>query len=187
MPKHNRSAQSHGHCDHWRKHGLHLASFECSIDRRVAYLTEFLLFEILTTKGLHDSHGFEALLDDRNNVALPMPHLMGSFLYRLLKPRHEEQQNWSHGHCHEGKVPIEPEHETEHPDNRQQIDKNTQGRRRCEVLNRLDVIGNGAQQLSSLMAVVISQRQALQMVVGSHAEIMCHPLADALGVVVIDV
>ncbi len=38
-----------------------------------------------------------------------------------------------------------------------------------------------------LVAVVISQRKALQMVVGAHAQIVRHPLTYTLGVIVIDV
>ena len=60
-------------------------------------------------------------------------------------------------------------------------------RRRCKTLDGLDVSGDRAQESSGLMAIEIAQREALQMVIGPHAEIVGDPLSHALGVVVRDV
>ena len=119
--------------------------------------------------------------------ALAMAYFVGRFLNRPLKPRNEQQQDRGYGDCHECKIAIEPEHQTDHPDDRQEIDQNAQGRRRGKVFYRLNVIGNGAEQRAGLVAVVVGQRKALKMVIRPHAEVMRHPLAHAFGVVVVDV
>src|SRR5580698_26443 len=84
-------------------------------------------------------------------------------------------------------MPIEPVHQAQHPDDGEEIDEYAQSRGGREALNSLNVVGNGAEQDARLMAVVISQRKALQMVVGAHPQVVRHPLAYTLGVIVIDV
>ena len=58
---------------------------------------------------------------------------------------------------------------------------------RREALDGLDVGGNGAEDRPGLMGVVVAKRQALQMMIHAQAEVVGDVLANAFGVVVVDV
>ena len=122
-----------------------------------------------------------------DDLALFLTDFVGRLFHRLLEARHEEQQKWRDPHGDQGEIPVEPEHQTEHADDGQQIDEDVEGGRRGETLDGLDVGGDGAEKSAGLMGVVVAEREALQMMVGAQAEIVGHPLPDALGVVVVDV
>src|ERR1019366_169745 len=86
-----------------------------------------------------------------------------------------------------GEIPVEPEHQSEHADDGEEIDEDVERGRRGKTLDRLDVRGDSAKKSASLMGVVVGEREALQMMVGAQAEIVRHPLPDTLGVVIVDV
>ena len=87
----------------------------------------------------------------------------------------------------ESKIPVEPEHQAYHADNRQQVDSDSQRGRTRKLLNGIDVVGDRAEHRAGLMAVVIAQRELLQMVVRAHAQVMGNPLAHAFRVVILNV
>ena len=60
-------------------------------------------------------------------------------------------------------------------------------RGRGEVLDGLDVVGDRAQEGAGLVGVVVGEREVLEMIVDAHAQIVRHPLADAFGVIVLDI
>ena len=72
-------------------------------------------------------------------------------------------------------------------DDRQEIDGDSQRGRTRELLNGIDVVGDGAQHRAGLMAVVVAQRELLQMVVCAHAQVMGDPLARAFRVVILNI
>ena len=114
-------------------------------------------------------------------------HLVGDALHRLLEPHHEQQQERRHADGDQREVPLEPEHEPQHHHDRQQVDEDAERRRRREVLDRGDVARDRRQERSRLLVVVERERQAMQVIVDAHAKVVSDPLADALGVIVVDV
>ena len=76
---------------------------------------------------------------------------------------------------------------TQHADDRQQVDEDAERSGRGEVLDRLHVGGDGGEERADLVRVVVAEREALQVFVDPHAQVVRDVLADALGVVVLDV
>ncbi len=112
---------------------------------------------------------------------------MGRLLDGLLEARDEEQQERRDGDGDQGEVPVEPEHQAEHADDGEQIDEDVERGGGGEALDGLDVGGDGAEDRAGLVGVVVAEREALQVMISAHAQIVGDPLADALGVVVVDV
>src|SRR5207302_247730 len=104
-----------------------------------------------------------------------------------LEPHHEQKQEGSYGHGEQSKIPVEPEHQAEHTDDRKKVDENAQRPGGGKRLDCPDVGCYCAQKRADLMAVVVLEREALQMMIRSHAEIVRNPLAHTLGVITIDV
>ena len=75
----------------------------------------------------------------------------------------------------------------EHADDRQQVDEDAERPGRGEVLDRLHVARDGREDRADLVRVVVAEREALQVLVDPHAQVVRDVLADALGVVVLDV
>jgi hypothetical protein len=57
----------------------------------------------------------------------------------------------------------------------------------AEILDGEDVGCDGAQEHAGLVAVVVAQREILEVMVGPHPEVVGHPLANTLRVVIGDV
>jgi hypothetical protein len=153
----------------------------------LTYVFQFLLLQVLASEGLDDPHGFQTLLHHRDDFRLLFAYFVRGFLHRLLESRDKEQQEGGHPNRDHGEVPIEPEHQTEHGNDSEQVNQDVQGRGGGEALDGLNIGGHRAQKSPRLMGIVVAERKALQMVVGPHAQIISHPLADTLGVIVVDI
>ena len=136
---------------------------------------------------MHGAHGFEALLHDRDDFALLFADLVRGGFHRLLEAGDEEEQEGRDGQGDEGEIPIEPEHEAQHADDRKHVDEDVEGRGGGKTLDGLDIGGDGAEDRSAGVSIVVAERQGLEMVIGAHTQVVGDPLADALGVVVVDV
>ena len=149
--------------------------------------SELILLEFLAAKGLDDADRLQTLLHDGDDIALIAAHLVRRVLHLAVEARDEQQQKRCHADSDKREIPIEPEHDSQHPYDGQQVDQDTERSRRSETLDGLDVRGQRGQDWSRLVGVVVAQRQALQVVVYTHAQVVRDPLADTLGVVVVDV
>ncbi len=167
--------------------GLHLSSGERGIDRRSADLLQVLLLDGFRTERPHHSRRLQTLLHHCHDVALVMAHLVRGAFHGAVEARHEEQQERRHRHRHESEVPVEPEHDAQHAENREQIDEDSERSGRSEVLDRLHVVDDGRQDRAELVTVVVGERESLEVVVDLIAQVVRHPLGGALGEVVLDV
>src|SRR5262245_11415032 len=113
--------------------------------------------------------------------------LMGSALDRPVEPGDEQQQERRYGYGDNGEIKFQPEHDAEHADDRQQIDQNVESRGRCKVLDGLNVVGDGGKQYAGLVGIVEAEREVLQVVIHTHAQVVRDPLPDAFRVIVVDV
>ena len=157
------------------------------VDGRVADRGEVLLLLVLPPVGRHDPHRLETLLHHRDDLGLVLADLVRRLLDRPVEARDEEQQERRRRDRDEREVPVEPEHDGEHADDRQQVDEDAERSGRGEVLDRLHVGGDGGEKRADLVGVVVAEREALQVLVDPHAQVVRDALADALGVVVLDV
>jgi hypothetical protein len=105
----------------------------------------------------------------------------------LVEARDEQQQEGRGANGDQREVPVEPEHDADHAEDGQQVDDDAQRSRRREALDRFDVGGQRGQDGAGLVRVVVTERQPVQVVVDAHAQVVRDPLADALGVVVVDI
>ena len=85
-------------------------------------------FQILATESLDHANRTEALLNNGDDVALALAHLALHFLHRLLEAHHENEQEWRDGDGDQREIPVEPEHEPQHPDDRHEIDQDAKRR-----------------------------------------------------------
>ncbi len=138
-------------------------------------------------EGFDDLHGLEALLDYGDDLALLFADFVGGGLDGFFEARDEEEQEGCDGEGDEGEVPVEPEHEAEHADDGEHVDEDVEGGGGGEALDGLDVGGEGAEDGAGLVGVVVAEREALEVAVHAHAEVVRDPLAGALGEVVVDV
>ncbi len=138
-------------------------------------------------KSFDDPHGFQALLQHGDDFRLLFAHLVRRLLHGLLESRYEKQQERRNRHRNQSEVPIEPEHQTQHGNDGEQVNQKIQGRGGGKALDGLDVCGHRTQQIAGLVTVVVAEREALEMMIGAHPQIVGHPLPDAFGVVVVDV
>ena len=153
----------------------------------MADLGELALLEFLPPEGLDDAHRLETLLDDGNDVALVPADFVRGSLHLLVETRHEQQQKRRRANGDQREVPVEPEHDADHADNGQQVDHDAQRSRRRETLDRLHVGGQCGQDRAGLVGVVIAERKAVQVIIDAHAQVVRHPLTDALGIVIVDI
>src|SRR6266568_4282582 len=153
---------------------------------RAAGSAESLRLDVLGAEGLYRSHRLESGLEHVHDVALAAPDFMGRPLDRSPEPRHEQQQKGRDRHDDERKVPVEPEHQAEHTDDRQEIDEDAQRRRGHKILDRGDIVRDRAEEHPGLVRVVVVEREAFDVVIQPHAEVVGDPLAHALRVVAVD-
>src|SRR5271157_5013160 len=186
-PQHYGGTQSNDNGHQRAEQRFHPAGGQSGTHCRLAYFLEFLLLHVLPPKGFDDPHGFQTLLHHGNDFRLLFADLVRRLLHRLLESRYEEQQEGRHRDRDHGEVPVQPEHQAQHGNDGEQVNQNIQGRGRGETLDGLDVGGHHAQKITGQVAVVVAKREALQMMIGAHTQIVGHPLADALGVVVVNV
>ena len=149
--------------------------------------SKLLLLEIFAPERLHHAHGFQALLHGGDDVALLFAYFVSGGFYVALEAGNEEQQERRHRQRDQSKIPVEPEHEADHANDREQIHGDTERRGTGELLDGIHVVGDGAEHRAGLVRIVESQREALQMVISAHAQVVRDPLADAFGVVILDV
>jgi hypothetical protein len=141
----------------------------------------------LATEGFDGAHLLTALLDDGDDIALAASDFVGGFLDGIFEAGDEEKKEGCNSDGDQREVPIEPEHNGEDADDRQKIDEDRERGGGCEVLDGDDVVGDRAQECAGLMRVVVGKREALEVVVDAHAEIVGDVLADAFRVVVVDI
>src|SRR5215510_10334925 len=115
------------------------------------------------------------------------PDLMGGALDRPIEPGDEQQQERRYGYGDEREIKFQPEHDAEHADNGQEIGEYVERRRGREVLDGLNVVGDGGKQSAGLVGIVEAEREVLQVVIHTHAQVVRHPLSYAFRVIVIDV
>ena len=186
-PQHEARAQRDDDRHDRREQRLDPARLERGVDRRAARRRHPAGLEVLPAERLDDAHRAQALLDDGDDVALPLAHLALHFLDRLLEAHHEQQQERRDADGDQREVPVEPEHEPQHADDRHQVDEDAERGRRREALHRRDVVGDRREQRAGLRAVVEGEREPVQMLVDADAQVVRDVLADALRVVVVDV
>ena len=102
--------------------------------------------EVLPSESRHLPHRPQALLDHRDNLALPDTDKPRDVLDRLLKSRNEQQQERRDGDGNQCEVPIKPKHQTEHEDDRHQVHHDAERRRRGKTLNGRYVRCDGGHQ-----------------------------------------
>ncbi len=108
-------------------------------------------------------------------------------LTAFLKRETKEEQDRGDGEGDQGEVPVQPEHQDEHADDGQQVDKHVERGRGGEALNGLDVGGDSTEQVTDLVGIVVAEGEALQVMEGPHAEIVGNILAGTLSEVAVDV
>ena len=173
--------------DHGREGGFDAASVKGCLNRGLADEFQLLLLQVFAAEGLDDAHGFEALLNGGDDVALFFANFVSGLLYVALEAGNEEQQERSERQSDQCEVPVEPEHEADHADYGQQVHGDAECGGTGELLDGVHIVGDGAEHGAGLMRVVESERETLQMVVGAHAQVVSDPLADALRVVILNV
>ena len=186
-PEHDPGADRSDDRDHRREHRLDLPRLERRLNGCVADRRQVLLFLVLPAVGLHDADRLEPLLHHRDDFGLMLADVVGRLLDGLVEAGDEEEQERGRRDRDEREVPVEPEHDEQHPDDRQQVDEDAERSGRGEVLDRLHVGGDGGEERADLVGVVVAEREALQVLVDPHAQVVRDVLADALGVVVLDV
>jgi hypothetical protein len=72
-------------------------------------------------------------------------------------------------------------------DDRHEINEDAERGRRHEVLHLRDIVRDRTEEYTRLVRIVVIERKSLEVVVHSQAEVVGHPLSDALGVIVVDV
>ena len=99
---------------------------------------------VFAAKGLDHAHGFESLLNRRDDVALFFANFVSSLLHVTLEAGNEEQQERSQRQSDQRKIPVEPEHEADHADNGKQVDGDAERGGAGELLDGVHIVGNGA-------------------------------------------
>src|ERR1035441_5832551 len=117
------------------------------------------------SKRLDGAHGFQALLQDGDDIALALAHLVGSLFYRLLESRDEQQKERRHAHGDEREIPVEVEHHSDHADDGQRIHEDAEQRRGGKTLDRAHIGGDRAQHIADLVSVVILEREAVEVMI----------------------
>ncbi len=122
-PEDEADAQRYDHRDDRRQERLYPPGLQGGLDLRATRIRQVPLLQLLSPECIHHSDRLEPLLHDTHDVALPTPDFAGRLFDLLPEPRDKEQKDWRHGHGDKREVPVEPEHQAEHPDHRQNIDQ----------------------------------------------------------------
>ena len=88
------------------------------------------------------------------------------------------KQEWCDGKRNQRETPVEIKHDPEHANQRQHINDDAQQRLRNEILNRVDIGGDCADEIAGGFAIVVSERQALNVMIENASQVVHHPLTD---------
>ncbi len=122
-----------------------------------AFLFQTVLFVILAREGLHYANRSENFLNHRNNLALLLPHLARSLLDAARIGIHYCEQDRRHGKRNQREAPVDAEHNYHHAGEREAINRPAQQPGRDKALDRVDIAGHPADQVSRLFVVVIGE------------------------------
>ncbi len=187
VPEHEAGADGDDDIDHRRQPCLHAAGLERGVHTRQAVGLEPVLFVVFTGKGLHHADGTQDLGYAGEQGAFLLAHRARG---RLDLPReHVDNPEEDRGdrERNQRESPVDPQHDADHADQRQDIDEDAEKGGVDEVLNRTDVIDHPRDEVAAVRLAVIGERQPLNVVVQREPQIVRHPLADVGGEVLLGV
>ncbi len=153
LPEHDAGAQRDHDLNHRRHSDLIPPRPQRGLGAGVAGGHHVRHLEVLAAEGLDGAHRAQAFLDHGDDLALPRLHIARDVLDRLLEAEHEQQQEGHDCDRDQREVPVEPEHQAQHEDDRDDVHDDRQRRRRRGGLHRRDVAGDGRHQGAGPAAV----------------------------------
>jgi hypothetical protein len=142
---------------------------------------------LLWAKALTKRIGSEAFLHDGNEFALTAANVVSGRFDDGSEAIDEERQQRRDEERNERKHPVQPEHDSDYPDDGEAVDQEVENRTRHEVLDGVDVVGDGADQGPGLLTVVEGHRETLEVGVDALAKVVGDALADADGVIGVEI
>ena len=140
----------------------------------------FLLM-LLPSEGLHQRHGGQHLVEARSDAAVLLALLLERELGLPIQVEQSEAEEGKRAERDEAHPPVQPPHDPQHADHREDLIREFQQILREDVLHRAGVLGERRQQVARSRAVVERQRQSLQMREHLAPERVEHPVAERLG------
>ena len=185
-PEHDCGAERDCNVHDRRKERLDAAGLEGCAYCCFADIVEELFFYLFLTEGFDYLDGFEILLGYGKNGALLFADFVGRVFGGGSFNLETEGKRWRTAQAMRVKSQLS---QNMRPSMQRivEIDEDAERGRGREALDGLDVGGEGAEDRAGLMGAVVAEGEALQVLIQTHAQIVGDPLADALGVVVVDV
>src|SRR4029077_10218118 len=128
--------------------------------------------EVLTRKSLDHADRRQHFFYYRNYFALFTAQRARRFLDAACVSVDNDKQKRRDGKRDQCEAPVDEKHHHEHSDQRQYANHDAQQRLRNEILNRVDIGGDGADQVAGRFAIVVSERQALDVMIESPPQVV---------------
>ncbi len=100
----------------------------------------------------------------------------------FFDPARIHVDDYEQGHnrkCDQGELPIDDEHHRDHAGDRDHVHHDAEHGRSHKVLDRLDITGYTADQVTCASLIVLGERQFRDVVIKGPPQIMSHPLPHA--------
>src|ERR1700693_191518 len=116
-----------------------------------------MLLVLLACESLYYANGSENFLNHRDNFAFLLAYFARGLLDSARIGVDHREQHWHYGERNQGKVPVDVKHHGHHAHQSQAVDQHSQQSRNDEAVSRVDVAGYAAEQVASLLMIVIGE------------------------------
>ena len=148
---------------------------------------EVVVGRLLARERLHDAHAGDVLRERRGQEAEPLAHRRVGARRALAEDRRREAHQRDDGAGREREPPVEDEEDDRRADQRQRVLDEARDAVGDELVDRLDVVREPADDHAGAVALVEAEREALEVLEEAHAQVGEDPLADPAGHVRLDV
>ena len=147
----------------------------------VADVAEVLLRGALAGERLQDAHPGDVLRERRRDRAERLAHAAVGASRALAEERGRDGHRRHHDERRECEPPVEEEENDRGPEQRQRVLDERRDAVGHELVERLDVVREAADDHAGAVALVEAERQALQVAEEMAAQVGQHPLARPAG------
>ena len=135
----------------------------------------------LARERLDDAHPGDVLGERRGDERKPLPHIAIGAVRPAAEPRGDEPHRWEHGQRGEREAPVEEEEHHGRADQQQRVLDEARDPVGDELVERLDVVRDAADDHARPVPLVVAHREPLEMAEQPVPQVGEHPLADPAG------
>ena len=181
VAEHDRGRRRREEVDEWeveavQDDGLVVRLAVVLVDR-----AELLRVLLLAREGLEDAHARDVLLERGGHRAEPLAHAAVGARRAAAEDRSREAHEREDEQRREREPPVEQEEDDDRPEEHQRVLDEALDAVRDELVERFDVVREARDDVPGAAALVVAEREPLQVAEEPFAQVGQDPLADPPG------